>query len=379
MRIAIDLRPALKKGTGVGTYVQNLVENLALIDQENHYCLFSSSFKDRFPREKLSLPDNFCVKDYRIPVRLLNFLWHKYRFPPLDYLTGEVDVTHSPHPLLLPAKKGKRIITIHDLFFWEHPEMTKGEVRRDYLTLTELHAHVADGIIAVSENTKKDIIRLLKVPAEKVKVIYQGVAESFRHRLSPQSLSSLRKRFSLNGDYLLFVGAIEPRKNLVNLLRAFKGVVKKNFGELKLVIAGERSWHTEEFDRELQSPDLKERVVLTGYLSSEELAGLYQAARMLIFPSLGEGFGLPLVEAMASGIPIVSSKTSCIPEVVGDAAILIDPHSPQEIEEAICSLLTDSKLAEELTRRGLERSYRFSWKETAKQTLQLYRQIGGGE
>jgi len=331
MRIAIDLRPALKKGTGVGTYVQNLVENLALIDQENHYCLFSSSFKDRFPREKLSLPDNFCVKDYRIPVRLLNFLWHKYRFPPLDYLTGEVDVTHSP------------------------------------------------GIIAVSENTKKDIIRLLKVPAEKVKVIYQGVAESFRHRLSPQSLSSLRKRFSLNGDYLLFVGAIEPRKNLVNLLRAFKGVVKKNFGELKLVIAGERSWHTEEFDRELQSPDLKERVVLTGYLSSEELAGLYQAARMLIFPSLGEGFGLPLVEAMASGIPIVSSKTSCIPEVVGDAAILIDPHSPQEIEEAICSLLTDSKLAEELTRRGLERSYRFSWKETAKQTLQLYRQIGGGE
>ena len=378
MRIAIDLRPALKKGTGVGIYVQNLVENLALIDQENHYCLFSSSFKDRFPKERLTLPVNFSIKDYRIPVRVLNFLWHKHRFPPLDYLIGELDITHSPHPLLLPAKKGKKIITIHDLFFWEHPEMTSAEVKRDYRALAEFHAHLADWIIAVSENTKKDIVRLFKVPKEKVRVIYQGVAESFRHRLSPQSLAFLRKRFFLNGDYLLFVGVIEPRKNLINLLRAFQGVVKRGFGGLKLVIAGERGWHIEEFDRALQSPALKGRVVLTGYLSPEKLAGLYQAARMLTFPSLGEGFGLPLVEAMASGIPIISSKTSCIPEIVGDAAILVDPHQPQEIEEAICALLTDPELVAKLTSRGLERSYRFSWKETAKQTLQLYHQLGGG-
>ncbi|TKJ34733.1 hypothetical protein CEE39_02090 [bacterium (candidate division B38) B3_B38] len=378
MRIAIDLRPALKKGTGVGTYVQNLVENLAQIDQENRYFLFSSSLRDRLPRERLSLPDNFSIKDYRIPVRVLNFLWHRYRFPPVDYLIGAVDITHSPHPLMMPAKKGKRIITIHDLFFWEYPEMTKGEIKRDYLTLAELHAHLADVIIAASENTKKDIIRLLKVPEEKVRVIYDGVAESFRHRLPSQSLAFLRKQFSLDGDYLLFVGTIEPRKNLVNLLRAFQGVVKRGFGGLKLVIVGERGWRTEEFDKELQSPELKGRVVLTGYLGPEELAGLYQAARMLTFPSLGEGFGLPLVEAMASGIPIIASDTSCIPEVVGDAAILVDPYNHKEIEQAICSLLTDTELAEKLTRRGLERSCRFSWKETAKQTLQLYRQIGGG-
>ena len=379
MRIAIDLRPALKKGTGVGTYVQNLVANLALIDQENHYCLFSSSFRDRFPSQRLSLPDNFSIRDYRIPVRVLNFLWHRYQFPSLDYLIGEVDITHSPHPLLMPVKKGKKIITIQDLFFWEHPEMTTGEVKRDYRALAKLHAHLADGIIAASEYTKEEIIRLLKVPERKVQVIYLGVAESFRHRLSPRSIANLRKRFSLNGDYLLFVGTIEPRKNLVNLLRAFQGVVRRGFRKLKLVIAGERGWNTEEFDRELQSLALKGKVVLTGYLSSEELAGLYQAARMLTFPSLGEGFGLPLVEAMASGIPVISSRTSSIPEVAGDAAILINPHNSQELEEAICSLLTDPQLTEKLTRRGLERSYRFSWKETARQTLQLYRQIGGGK
>ena len=378
MRIAIDLRPALKKGTGVGTYVQNLVENLALIDQENRYFLFSSSLRDRVPLKRLSLPDNFFIKDYRIPVRVLNFLWHKYRFPPVDYLIGAVDISHSPHPLLMPAKKGKRIITIHDLFFWTHPEMTKGEIKRDYLALAELHAHRADAIIAVSEHTKKDIIRLLKVPEEKVRVIYEGVAESFRHRLSSQSLALLRREFSLDGDYLLFVGTIEPRKNLVNLLRAFHGVVKRGFEELKLVIVGERGWHTEEFDRELQSPALKGKVVLTGYLRPEQLVGLYQAARMLTYPSLAEGFGLPLVEAMASGIPVVASNTSCMPEIAGDAAILVDPHHPREIEQAICSLLTDSELTEKLTRRGLERSHRFSWKETAEQTLQLYRQLAEG-
>ncbi len=379
MRIAIDLRPALKKGTGVGTYVQNLVENFAQIDHENRYYLFSSSLRDRVPLKRLSLPDNFSIKDYRIPVRVLNFLWHKYRFPPVDYLVGSVNISHSPHPLLMPAKKGKRIVTIHDLFFWTHPEMTKGEIKRDYLTLAELHAHQADVIISVSENTKKDIIRFLKVPEEKVRVIYEGVAESFRHRLSSQSLALLRKEFSLDGDYLLFVGTIEPRKNLVNLLRAFQGVIKKGFQELKLVIAGERGWHPEEFDRELQSPALKGKVVLTGYLSPEKLIGLYQAARMLTYPSLAEGFGLPLVEAMASGIPVVSSNTSSIPEIAGDAAILVDPHHPEEIEQAICSLLTDSELTGKLTRRGLERSYRFSWKETAEQTLWLYRQLAAGE
>lgn len=377
MRIAIDIRPLLRKGTGVGIYFKNLIIHLSRIDSGNKYILFTSSWKDRFPPYMFKLPDNFSIKDYRFPVRMLNYLWHNLQFPPLEWLAGRVDISHSPTPLLLPARKGKRIITIHDLFFLRHPELTKGEIQRDYPRLVKAHASKADTIIAVSHHTAKDVKELLGIPEEKIRVIPLGVEELFWEKASQHELNAIQRRLSLSKDFILFVGIIEPRKNLPLLLRAFRHLINRGFPELQLVIAGERGWDYEEFDRELEDEKLKGRVIITGYLDRIDLRALYQQARLFAFPSFYEGFGLPLVEAMASGLPIVAVRTSSVPEVVGKAAILLYEPDSQLLADEMERLLSDDSLWEMLSHLGKEQVKLFSWAKTAFQTLNLYQELCG--
>ncbi len=375
MRIAIDIRPLLRKGTGVGVYLKNLIVNLTQIDRDNKYVLFTSSWKDRFSQDIFDLPDNFFVKDCRIPVRMLNYLWHNLRFPPANWLLGKCDISHSPSPLLLPLKGSKKIVTIHDFFFLRYPELTKAEVRRDYPRLVKDHAQEADAIIAVSHHTAKDIQEMLNIPREKIRVIPLGVEELFWDKAEEAEIRAIRNKFPLAEDFILFVGIIEPRKNLPLLLRAFRQLIDRGYPRLQLVIAGERGWGCEEFDGELEDDRLRERVLITGYLNRIELRALYQQARLFAFPSLYEGFGLPLVEAMASGLPIVALRTSSVPEVVGKAAVLLDEPNPELFASAMERLLSDESLRELLIQLSKEMTKHFSWSLTAFHTLKLYKEL----
>jgi len=365
---------SLVKGPYSGN-LKNLITHLSRIESDNKYILFTGSWKDRFLPGILALPENFCIRDFRFPVKMLNYLWHNLRFPPLEWLVGKVDLSHSPTPLLLPARKGKRVITIHDLFFLRRPELTKGEIQRDYPRLVKAHARKADAIITVSHHTAKDVKELLEIPAEKIRTIPLGVEELFWEKASQQELNAIKRKLSISKDFILFVGIIEPRKNLPLLLRAFRQLISRGFSELQLVIAGERGWDYEQFDRELEDEKLKNRVIITGYLDRVDLRALYQQARLFAFPSLYEGFGLPLVEAMASGLPIVALKNSSIPEVVGKAAILLDEPDSQHFADEIERLFHDDSISEMLSNLGKEQAKRFSWAKTAFQTLTLYQEL----
>jgi glycosyltransferase involved in cell wall biosynthesis len=375
MKIAIDIRPLLRKGTGVGVYLKNLIINLSQIDRDNKYILFTSSWKDRFSPDMFDLPDNFLVKDSRIPVRMLNYFWHNLRFPPANWLLGKCHISHSPSPLLLPLKGSKKIITIHDLFFLRHPELTKGEIQRDYPRLVKAHAQEADAIIAVSHHTAQDVQEMLNISKEKIRVIPLGVEELFWDKAQEAEIQAIRKKFPLAKNFILFVGIIEPRKNLPLLLRAFRQLIDRGYPTLQLVIAGERGWGCEEFDHELKDDKLRDRVLITGYLNRIELRALYQQAQLFAFPSLYEGFGLPLVEAMASSLPIVALRTSSIPEVVGKAAVLLDEPNPELFACEMERLLSDKSLRELLINVDKEMTKHFSWSITAFHTLKLYEEL----
>jgi glycosyltransferase involved in cell wall biosynthesis len=360
MNICIDMRPALSRPTGVGTYLQNLVRALSEIDQQNQYFLFSSSWKERY--KSIDYPSNFEIKDRRLPVRLLNFGWNHLSFPSIEFLLGTtVQVAHSPTPLVIPSRKARRVTTVHDLYFFTHPEHTVREMKEDYPRMVKKHCLRSDAIIAVSDHTKKQLVELLEVPSSRIYTIKHGIDPFFLERAAAHQVTEVGEKLKVPGPYLLFVGTQEPRKNLDILLQAFR-----NFREdLFLVIAGSRGWGLEQID-------FPERVLLTGYLSKSDLRVLYQQASAVVFPSVEEGFGFPLLEGMASEVPVIASRIPAFQEVCNDSCLYFDANEEEELTEQIRSVLHDKELREKLVAKGRERVKKFSWKDSAQKTLDLY-------
>lgn len=369
MKIAIDYRPALEKGTGVGTFVEHLAMQLAS-ERGLSLHLFSSSFKSRLQTAQWN---NTAVElhDQRFPVKILNFFWHRLRWPPVDLFTGRVDISLSPTPLIIPSA-GKKIITLHDLYFMKKPGHTTGEIRRDYPALIEKSVRDADGILAVSNATKSDAVEILGIPAGKITVCHEDISEMFDEPADEASLAGVEKEFGK--QFFLFVGTIEPRKNLVPLLQAFEEIADET-EDVTLVIAGDRGWGTDAFDEQLRGMRHQDRVRVTGYCSREQLRALYQRATALIMPSHCEGFGLPLLEAMASRCPVITRQVSAMPEVAGDAALYWDGSSHRQLARLMQSLRADQQLRSELTAKGLARRKKFSWKKTAEIVIDLCRSL----
>jgi glycosyltransferase involved in cell wall biosynthesis len=365
--VGIDLRPALSRSTGVGRYFEGLVSGLQRVDRQSRYVLFSSSLRERLRPE--ARPENFVVVDRRVPVRLLNTLWHRFELPTLDRLSGfRIDVAHSPTPLRLPSRRGRSLVTVHDLFFLDHREATAGEIRRDYATLARSHLLRADAILAVSSTTADDLAARLDLPRERVHVVHPGLDERF-----------LPAGGSANGarpPYLLSVATEEPRKDIPTLLEAF-AILKRRGFEGGLELAGGPGLDTPRIVETIDRLGLERDVARMGYVGAGELPTLYRNARALVSPSLWEGFGLPLLEAMASGtVPIVSD----IPahrEVAEGAALFVPPRDPTALARAIESVWTDESLRARLAARGIERARDFSWTESARKMAALYRQLGG--
>jgi alpha-1,3-rhamnosyl/mannosyltransferase len=377
MRLGFDLRPFLKFETGVGVYFRNLLFELARLDVENDYYLFSASWKDRFPPEKLPPFKRLHFRDLRWPVKAVNFAWFRLGRPSLDSVFGaSLDLTHSPTPLPLPTR-GRKIVTVCDLCFMEDPGKADAEARRHFLKRTEASLRRADGIVTISEFTKRALLDRFGLDEAKIKVTPLGLGRPFRDGSVPTGdVAATLRKYGLSGEFLLFVGATEARKNLPALIEAL-AVVHRTFRPVPLVLVGREGGDHARLLAEIKARGLEAWVRLPGYLPESEVGALYRAASGFVFPSTCEGFGLPLLEAMASGLPAAVSGVSALPEVGGDAALYFRPEDPEDMAAKIVRLLSDGDLRTALRARGRERAAAFTWEKTAAETLAFYRTVLG--
>jgi glycosyltransferase involved in cell wall biosynthesis len=354
VRVLIDYRPALSHPTGVGEYARGLVRALASAgDHRPEITLFSSSWKDR-----LVLNGDLggvAAVDRHIPVSLLNFTWHRLEWPPVEWLArAPFDVTHSLHPLLMPSRSAAQVITIHDLNFFAHPERTRAEIRRDYPELAPAHARRADHILVPSRFTASEVERAFGIASDRISVC------------SPGAPDWPSRPASSDGSYVLFVGTLEPRKNVGALLDAYEQLVARaqndpSFELPELLLAGAPTEDSAGWLDRLKKPALVGRVKHLGYIEPAARRALYEGARLLVQPSFEEGFGLPVLEAMTVGVPVVAANRGALPEVAGDAALLASPDDPAAIAAAIVRLLQDRSLRQAAAERGIARARRFTW------------------
>jgi glycosyltransferase involved in cell wall biosynthesis len=394
MRFGFDLRPFLRFETGVGVYFRNLLSELARLDAENEYYLFSASWKDRFPPEKVPPFKRRHFRDLRWPVKAVNLGWYRLGRPSLDSVFGaRLDLTHSPTPLPLPTR-GLKIVTVCDLFFMDYPGKADAQARRHFLKRTEASLRRADGIVTISEFTKRALRDRFGLDEAKIKVTPLGLSRAFQSPAPPSPptsavladvsaevgvgnpVSATLRKYDLPGEFLLFVGATEARKNLPRLIEAL-AVVHRSFRPVPLVLVGREGGDHARVLAEIRARGLEAWVRLPGYLPESEVGALYRAASAFVFPSYCEGFGLPLLEAMACGLPAAASDVSALPEVGGDAALYFRPEDPEDIAAKIIRLLSDEDLRAALRARGRERARAFTWEKTAAETLAFYGTVLG--
>jgi glycosyltransferase involved in cell wall biosynthesis len=362
MRVIVDYRPALRARTGVGEYMHELVRAYTASHPADDVAVFTSSWADR-PAPGTAAALGARVIDRHVPVAALNWLWHRAAWPPVEWLAGDADVVHSAHPLLIPSTRAARVVTVHDLFFLSHPEQTTGEIRRDYAALAASHARRADAVIAVSHYTRQQVIERLGVDADHVHVCSSGARAWARLGRAPHVP---------DGGYVLFIGTLEPRKNLGVLLDAYERLAARGGRVTPLRIAGGTGSGAEAWLARIRSSPLAAHVQYVGYVTDEAREALFAGARTLVLPSLDEGFGLPALEAMAAGIPVVASNAGALPEVVGDAAVLFSPTDPDALAYALARLATDDAWALERAAAGLARARAFTWDTAARALGRAY-------
>jgi glycosyltransferase involved in cell wall biosynthesis len=345
LRILLDYRPALRDRTGVGEYVHELAR--ALTRTPDDVVLFSSSWKDRVDSRALAPA---AVVDRRVPVRLLNLAWHRLEWPPVEALgAGHIDVAHSPHPLLLPARDAVQVVTIHDLHFLRYPDRTAREIRRDYPGLARDHARRADLVVVSSAFAARDVMDRVGIDQSRVVICPAGAPRW--------------KRVTRRSDrgYLLFLGSLEPRKNIGGLLDAYERLLALRSDVPELWLAGRAGSSAAHWIARAARPPLEGRVKLLGYVDPDHRRALYEGASLLVVPSFDEGFGLTALEAMTLGLPVIASERGALPELLDGAGLLTDPDDPDTIAAAIARVLDDSSLAAEMETRGLARAARFDW------------------
>lgn len=348
MKVGIDISQVAFPGTGVAVYTTNLVQHL--LKSGGDYVLFGSSLRQQrafeiFPQTKV----------FPFPPTMLEFVWNRLHTLPIESLIGKIDIFHSSD-WTQPPTRAVKVTTIHDLVVYKYPETSHPyivAVQRRRLNWVKKEC---DKIIAVSESTKKDIVEILHIPANKVKVIYEAI------NMKKGAVKKQRK------PYILVVGTQEPRKNIGRLIQAFQEVKNK---DVDLVIVGKYGWGP---STSLRVKD--EKVKLLGYVPDEELADLYTNASVFVFPSLYEGFGIPVLEAFNCDCPVVTSNISSLPEIGGQAAVYIDPLSIDDIAEKIDFVLSlSSSKRTEIIKAGREQSQKFSWEKAAAETKKIYEEL----
>lgn len=375
-RIGIDYTPAYEQGGGIGRYVRELIAALAACDSQTEYRLFVAGAGTK-PLPPLPGP-NFRWAASRIPPVWFARLWQRARLPlPVEWWwVGKVALYHATDFVLPPTYRTTRtVLTVHDLSFVRAPESASPALKRYLDRVVPRSVYRADHVLADSQATKDDLIALYGVQPDKISVLLSGVHPRFQPVRDPAALASVRARYGI-GDvpFVLSVGTVQPRKNYERLMQAL-AALPDALHDIHLVIAGGRGWLQGPIFAAIDSLGLRDRVHFIGFADDADLPALYSAARCFAFPSLYEGFGLPVLEAMACGTPVVTSNVSSLVEVAGDAALLVDPLSIPEITAALARLLTDETLRPELVGRGLHQASLFTWDKAAAQLRGLYSQL----
>ena len=376
LHVAIDARLLHYRPAGIGTYIRGLTQGLDTVADNGAQFTVLISRKDN---HSPAMPDRFRAVKAWTPCHSR----YEQMFLPLELFGHGFDVLHSPDFIPPFARRCKSVITIHDLAFLLYPDILTEESRRYY---SQVHraAESADAIISVSNSTKRDIVQELGVGEDKVFVVHNGVGSEFRPVEDARTLEDSLVKYGIERPFILFVGTLEPRKNLPTLLRAFAKLDPNTPGDdrndpvklPRLVIVGRQGWLCDNLNSEIRGLGISERVIFTGHVEGDDLVALYNASAFLVQPSLYEGFGLPPLEAMACGTPCIVSNTSSLPEIVGDAALKVDPLDVQGWTQAMMKMLTSADLRERLRAKGLARSTEFTWEAAARKTLEIYQMVG---
>jgi len=366
MRIGVDISAIQSTKSGVDWYTHRVIEEMMdLLAPDEQLYLFSNR-ETGFEEHAASRRNVTVVRNgfkYQEP-------WRQFILPRL-LRRYKIDVCFFTNFVLSIAAACPMVLTIHDLSVWLYPRTHSLRNVVWARTLVPISTRRSRRIIADSNNTKLDIVRLIKAPASKVSVIHLGATDECNPEPQPEDEEAIQ-HYGIIKPYILFVGTLEPRKNLNTLIKSFDKVAKAR-PDVHLVLAGRRGWLAQAIFDELERRDLLGRVRITGYVREEYLPALYRQAAVFVYPSLYEGFGLPPLEAMASGTPVIVSRSSSLPEVVGDAGLYVNPLDTNELAEAMDSIFGDPQLAADLRRKGLERAAQFSWKKAAAETLEILR------
>ncbi|MBU4338625.1 glycosyltransferase family 4 protein [Patescibacteria group bacterium] len=389
MTIGIDLR-AIGQGkySGVEEYALNLLDALFAIDSKNKYLLFSSGQKissrylefSQRAKEKNSNID-FCHCSF--PNRVLNTSFKLFSWPKIDKIMGVADVVFEPNINLLPSSGAKKVVTFHDLSFEKYSVFfSSKQIFWHNFVNPEKLAKEADFIIAVSESTKNDLMEIYGIPAKNIKVIYSGVSQESRIKnQESRIIQDIKTKYGLPEKYILYLGTLEPRKNIIGLIKAYelfrsKFMIHNScFIITKLVIAGSKGWLYEDIFHAAKKSPFKEDIIFTGFIADEDKPYLYNLASLFVYPSFYEGFGFPPLEAMASGVAVITSDCSSFPEVAGDSAMMVNPYNSGQLAWSMGEILSDKNLREKMIKKGLACAEKFSWEKCARETLELFEKV----
>lgn len=368
MRIGIDISQIVY-GTGVSRYTEELVKHLLKIDKKNQYILFAGVWRQKerieeFLKNLKSKSYKFESKVVLFPPRLADIVWNKLHVLPIEKFTGRLNLFHSSNWTQPPAKC-PIITTIHDLTPLKFPQGFEKNAINSFKRNFYWVKKEASFIMVDSGATEKDLIKE-GFDKNKIKVVYLAASDKFKPVKSKKRIKGVKKKYEISGDYILSVGTLEPRKNIKRLINAWRVVSGR--WQVDLVLVGKQGW------QKIKLPAIRHepRAISTGFVPDNDLSALYSGAKVFVYPSLYEGFGLPVLEAMACGCPVITSNVSSLLELAGNAALLVSPKSVKEIKQAMKKVLTNEKLRESLIKKGFTQAKKFSWQETAREVLEIY-------
>ena len=374
MRIGVDIRPLIDPHpSGVGEYADQLISAMLSRGREHEFVLYANAY--HLTREEITSRfrgANVSYRLTRIPNKLLHASISALRVPTLDAFTGPVDCFFLPNwNFAAFSKRTKRVVlTVHDVTYLRYPQYYSTRRRLWHRVIRARRLiRQADAVISVSAHTGEEIHELFGVPTSRIHTVRSGLARSFLERPSTDDQRRVRGRYALPERYGLLLATIEPRKNLEGALLAYDAYIRTTGDDIDLVVVGARGWSVKSLERLHERLATRSRIHFIGYVPSADRAPIYVQSAFFLFPSFAEGFGFPPLEAASQGVPVIASATSALPEIIGDIALLVDPHDVGQISEAIREVVRDEQLREQLARAGQQHVRSFSWDRTADETL----------